>query len=71
MGTWNYWRFGAVAMMPIKALEFDAAQVLIHCAANPALGYELTTRFTELILDRLQATRFRLLDVYSHPGPMP
>jgi len=65
------WRFGAVAMMPIKALEFDAAQVLIQCAANPALGYELTSRFTALILDRLQATRFRLLDVYAHPSQMP
>src|SRR3954469_10263945 len=28
------WRFGAVAMMPIKALEFDAALVLAQCADN-------------------------------------
>jgi CRP/FNR family cyclic AMP-dependent transcriptional regulator len=65
------WRFGAVATMPIKALEFDAELVLTRCSDNPALGYELTTRFTELILERLQATRFRLLDVYAHPAETP
>lgn len=62
------WRFGAVATMPIKALEFDAELVLDRCAADPSLGYELTAKFTELILERLQATRYRLLDVYAHPG---
>ncbi|GAB2838957.1 cyclic nucleotide-binding domain-containing protein [Actinocorallia aurea] len=56
------WRFGAVATMPVTALQFDAALVRTHGAANPGLGTELNTRFTQVILGRLQATRLRLID---------
>jgi hypothetical protein len=37
------------------------------CAADPALGYELTRRFAAIMLDRLQNTRIRLLDLYGAP----
>ena len=30
------------------------------------LGYELMRRFIPVIVERLQATRVRLLDVYGH-----
>jgi len=35
------------------------------CEQDPALGYELMKRFMPVIVERLQATRFRLLDVYG------
>ncbi|ROO88494.1 cyclic nucleotide-binding protein [Actinocorallia herbida] len=60
------WRFGAVATMPVTALEFDAALVRTHCAANPGLGTELNGRFTQVILGRLQSTRLRLIDAAAH-----
>ena len=35
------------------------------CEADHALGYELLKRFAAVIVERLQATRLRLLDVYG------
>lgn len=69
------WRFGAVAAQPVRAIEFDGRLVRTLCAADPELGYELTQRFTGVVLERLQATRIRLLDLYSrdreHQWPCP
>ncbi|WP_329248995.1 cyclic nucleotide-binding domain-containing protein [Actinoallomurus sp. NBC_01490] len=62
------WRFGAVAAEPVNAIAFDAAAVRVRCAADPALGYELTRRFAAVMLDRLQNTRMRLLDLYGAPA---
>jgi hypothetical protein len=33
--------------------------------ADPALGYELMKRFTEMLVNRMQSLRIQLLDVYS------
>lgn len=66
------WRFGALAMQPVRAIGFDGRLVRTFCAADPSLGFELTRRFTSVILDRLQATRVRLIDVYGNPSdPIP
>ncbi|MFC5748294.1 Crp/Fnr family transcriptional regulator [Actinomadura rugatobispora] len=62
------WRFGAVARAPVRALEFDGPLVRALCAIDPAMAYELSSRFSEIIVDRLQATRMRLLDLYTHPA---
>jgi CRP-like cAMP-binding protein len=62
------WRFGAVATEPVRAIVFDAAAVRIRCADDPVLGYELTRRFAAVMLDRLQNTRMRLLDLYGAPA---
>jgi CRP/FNR family transcriptional regulator, cyclic AMP receptor protein len=59
------WRFGAVATQPLQAYAFDARAVRAACDADPALGYELTRRFTAVIIRRLQSTRARLLDAYA------
>lgn len=62
------WHFGATAVTETQATEFDAAGVLRLCENEPALGYDLSRRFMAVLLDRLQATRVRLLDLY---GPVP
>lgn len=62
------WRFGAVAVQPVRALEFDGRQVRALCAADPELGYELTGRFNEVVIERLHCTRVRLLDLYTQVG---
>ncbi|MDQ7910178.1 cyclic nucleotide-binding domain-containing protein [Phytohabitans sp. ZYX-F-186] len=61
------WQFGAVAVEPVRAIEFNAAGVRHLMADDPELGYELTGRFMAVMLDRLQATRTRLLDLYGYP----
>jgi len=55
------WAFGAVTDTPTEAFELDAAAVRACCAADPALGYELTRRLAAVVARRLEATRTRLL----------
>jgi CRP/FNR family cyclic AMP-dependent transcriptional regulator len=55
------WHFGALVVAETQAIEFDAAGVLRLCERDPALGFELTRRFLGVALDRLQATRDRLV----------
>src|SRR5579863_7204132 len=47
------WAFGAVAATAVEAFEFDAPTVRRLCAADPALGYELNQRITEVLAKRL------------------
>lgn len=55
----------ARALGVVRAIAFDGACLRAKCDADPRLGYELLKRFTEVIVERLQATRLRLLDVYG------
>jgi CRP/FNR family cyclic AMP-dependent transcriptional regulator len=59
------WHFGATAVEPTLTVEFDAVGIRRLSQADPVLGYELTSRFTRILIDRLQATRVRLLDLYT------
>ena len=47
-------------------IAFDGACLRGKCDADHELGYELMQRFAGVMLDRLQATRLQLLDVYGH-----
>jgi CRP/FNR family transcriptional regulator, cyclic AMP receptor protein len=50
-------------------IAFDGACLRGKCETDALLGYELLRRFSTVILERLQATRLRLIDVYGHvPG---
>jgi CRP/FNR family transcriptional regulator, cyclic AMP receptor protein len=55
------WAFGAVCVTEVRAIEFSAPAVRERCAADPALGDELTRRLLPVIAGRLQATRARLI----------
>src|SRR5271166_2350216 len=59
------WAFGAVAASRVEAFEFDGRLVRACCAADPALGYEVTQRLARVVAKRLQATRIRLITVSS------
>jgi CRP/FNR family cyclic AMP-dependent transcriptional regulator len=59
------WRFGAVATQQMQAFEFDAPGVRAACDADPALGFELSQRFSAIAAHRLQATRLRLVEACS------
>ena len=63
------WHFDALAQTDITAIAFDALCLRGKCDANHDLGYELVKRFSRVIMERLQATRLALLDVYRpRPG---
>jgi CRP-like cAMP-binding protein len=60
--------FDARALESLSALAFDGACLRKKSAADPALGLALLERVTAVIVERLQATRMRLLDLYGAPG---
>jgi CRP-like cAMP-binding protein len=72
--SWLYlpyrWHFGAVAREPSTALAFDAESVRRRCARDPVFGYAMMNLFAPVIIQRLQATRLRMLDLYA-PRPTP
>ncbi len=43
----------------------DTARLRVALAENPVVGFLLLDRLTAVILERLQATRIRLLDIYG------
>jgi hypothetical protein len=47
-------------------VRFDGACLRKRCEENPALGYDLLTRFAQVLVNRLQATRLQLTDVYGN-----
>ncbi|HTJ36107.1 MAG TPA: cyclic nucleotide-binding domain-containing protein [Dactylosporangium sp.] len=62
------WHFSAVTTDPVLSIALDGAGVRRLCADDPELGYELTTRFMAVVVERMQATRLRLLDLYQAPA---
>ena len=55
------WHFDAWADEPTRTLYFPAAYLRERCEQYPQLGYELMTRVSRVVIQRLQATRLRLL----------
>jgi CRP/FNR family transcriptional regulator, cyclic AMP receptor protein len=64
------WRFDARATGPVGAVAVDATCLRNKSELDPEFGYALLQRLSAVLLERLQATRFRLLDLYGPtPGP--
>jgi CRP-like cAMP-binding protein len=58
--------FDARALSTVRATQFDGACLRDKCAADPVLGRDLMGRFAQVLIERLQWTRLRLLDVYGN-----
>ena len=58
----------ARAVGSVHVVVFDATCLRGKADEDPELGYELMRRFIPVIVERLQATRVRMLDVYGHVG---
>ena len=60
------WHFDARALSIVRATVFDALCLRQKCESDAELGYALMGRFAQVLIERLQWTRFRLLDVYGN-----
>ena len=60
-----HWHFDAKAIEPTRAIALDARCMRSKCEEDFELGYELMKRFAQIIEQRLDATRWQLLDVYG------
>ena len=58
-------RFDARAIEPTKAIALDGTFLRERAEEDPRLGYALLKRFSRVVLERMQATRLQLLDVYG------
>jgi len=61
----HVWHFDARAVTPVRAVAVDGACIREKCDHDPALGYDLMQRFSAVLLERLNATRLRLADLYG------
>jgi len=59
------WHFDARAVSLVRATSFDGVCLRGKCETDPQLGYDLMSRFAQVMIRRLQWTRLRLLDVYG------
>ena len=66
-----YWRFDARALEMTRAFTLDGRCLRQKCDADQRLGYELLKRFARVMVDHLQAARFRLLNVYASETAQP
>lgn len=63
------WHFSGRVFEPTRAIALDGKCLRTKAEADHDLGYELMKRVAQIMMERLQATRLRLLDIYSDiPG---
>ncbi|MEU4685383.1 Crp/Fnr family transcriptional regulator [Streptomyces xinghaiensis] len=62
------WNFGAEALSPVRAHQFEAAEVLALLEEDPVLGRAMSTAVAGVVAHRLTAARTRLLDLYAPYG---
>ena len=55
------WHFDARAVEPTSALFFYGTILREYCAKDPSLGFELMKRMSQVMVERLQSARTRLL----------
>ena len=60
-----HYRFQARAVEPTRAIALDGRCLRTKSEEDHGLGYELLKRFCHIIVERLDATRLQLLDVYG------
>ncbi len=63
------WHFSGRVFEPTRAIALDGKCLRAKGEENHDLGYELMKRVSQIMLERLNATRIRLLDIYGDlPG---
>lgn len=59
------WFLDARAAAPTSLVSLDGGCLRTKCDEDPALGYALMQRVSQVMLARLQSARMRLLDLYG------
>ncbi|MBI2212619.1 MAG: cyclic nucleotide-binding domain-containing protein [Acidobacteria bacterium] len=61
------WAFDARAVEVVRAVRFDCSCLRAKCDGDPRMGYDFMKRFAKVIVDRLEAMRLQILDMYGKP----
>lgn len=59
------WTYDARAVELVRAVAMDATCLRDKCEADHDLGYDVMKRLVPILVQRLQATRMQVLDVYG------
>jgi CRP-like cAMP-binding protein len=59
------WQFSGRVLQPTRLLAFDGKCLRDKCDKDHDLGYELVKRAAQILLNRLDAARLQLLDLYA------
>ncbi len=62
------WTYDAKALELVRAIAIDAACLRRKCEADHDLGYDMMKRVMPVLVQRLQAARLQILDVYGSHG---
>ena len=65
------WEFGARILEPVTALEFEAEPIRALGEFDPELALRLHGIFLHVVVDRLKATRYRLIEAWHREGSAP
>ena len=58
--------FDSIALTDVSTVALDGQCLRNKAENDSALGYQLMKRFAQVVLERLQATRRQMLDVYAN-----
>jgi CRP-like cAMP-binding protein len=58
-----HWHFSARAVEPTSVIVLDGQALRAKCEADHHLGYEVLKRFVQVVVQRLEATRNRIVEV--------
>lgn len=59
------WHFSGRAVEAVRAISLDGACLREKCERDHDFGYAMMQRFAAIIVERLQATRLKSLDLYA------
>jgi CRP/FNR family transcriptional regulator, cyclic AMP receptor protein len=59
------WKFDVRAVEAVRAIGFDGECLRGKCERDPAMGYDFMKRFAQVFMERLEAARLQLLDLYG------
>jgi CRP-like cAMP-binding protein len=59
------WAYDARALELVRAIGIDARCLRQKCESDHEFGYAMMMRFVPVLVERLQATRLQVLDVYG------
>jgi len=62
------WHFQARATQPTRVICCDGGHLLVQAEENPAFGYVVMRHITQILINRLQATRKQLVSLESASG---
>jgi CRP-like cAMP-binding protein len=60
------WSFDVRSVDEIRAISFDGECLRGKCERDPAMGFDFMKRFARVFMDRLEAARLQLLDLYGN-----